>query len=255
MKFMQRWQKKLWNIGISNQTPFKVKRRRVIDKSNLKRISKDLHEVYPVYHKSLTDLMLPNVHEFILMPTMYKQNISKPPCADSTNKVLPTYKITDEPTDSFVRTHINPYVCGYNVDPNMLYVLQAIFDSPEWRTMVFYMVSLNVPDTQTLVHIHNKESNELIVEKRGRYSTKRSVNLGRQVLHIVESFRNTERKKATDLQCIRDATLNIYLENDTALDFVLQFKTSIPIIRDVDGMKDEYSKCLHSVVSHKLVLI
>ena len=227
---------------------FKRKRKHIIQTAALRKqfCETDSVSSYPITCRRLRDLALPTPHRLILLSTLYLENSNVKP-GHVRKQGLPFYHFNDANTVEFVKTNINPHVTRYEcTSPESAYLLQAVFDSFEWRVVLFHAITMDLSNAETVVRINGKE---ITVEKRAPFKSGLYVDLGQQVEGMVDYLKMTQRKAIADLESIRDGEIDVLLDESHV---VFQFKTSTPPVTDAEHVRERYLNNLSQIVYHKL---
>lgn len=233
--------------GLNDYVATLRKRRKLILGSFCRRGPKNQIGKYPITECPLRDL---SKRKLVLFSTFFLEGPSSRADVTSSSawdfKGIPHFHFSDMNTNRFVRDHIDGHVKRY--ESSSPYVFQAIFDSFEWRTLVFYLVTLHVPGSETVLRVRE---NEFVVEKRTAFKSGLRVDLGTHFKNLMETFNMTQRKKPDDLVSVSKCRLNVSQDDDE--EFVIEISSVLPEIENVEETHKRYTEYLSRILDPKVV--
>ena len=210
----------------------------------------DSIELYPIKDACLLPIVS-SPHKMLLLATLYLKNDKKKVSYDGTDNI-PLCRLSDTNTAEFVSDLINPRVFKYEIGcTDSAYLYQLVLDNYEWRTFIYYVLIMDIPESESVMQIDERKK-QVIIEKRAPFRSTIFLNVGRHIVCLCHALKMIQRKAVEDLTSVKEGTYDVAITDNQ---FVFRVKTSLPPIQDIDALKERFTGSLRGIISHKLTVL
>lgn len=173
-----------------------------------------------------------------------------PPAYEASHRVLPYFTLKEEDTARFYINNVNDLITRYEMPAHeYAYIIQTVFDNFEWRTLAYYMLKLQLVDSETVVRIKKTGSTtRFVVEKRKKINHPLKFNLRDTLVPLKSSLVMMQEKPVGNLYSVREGRIDICIKDDI---FYFTFETSTPPVYNVEETQTRYTDSLKRWIDTK----